>query len=161
MADVLSRSPLNNEDMHSFCETAEVVYVPTWHRVLVGWLGWSDSRFNAWLAAWQSDLSANDSLFYHWDEWHYILPLLVHDKLATELAEKRTRERHNDLQYLLDTDLNEAIRGLPLCYPINEPEFDWDLARRRANDCLQTYGHTIPDASYVTAYEHRILNRGH
>ena len=100
--------------------------------------------------------------FFHEDEWHYILPLLVHDELATRLAGQRTHQMYNDLAHLIYEELDGAIRGIPRSYPIQEPDFDWDAARSRAGGVLQSYGHDIPNRAYVTSYETRIRARpGH
>ena len=143
----------------SLCETAKTIYLPTWRRVLLEWLGWDESRYESWITGWQSDLSNECSMFFHEDEWHYILPLLVHDDLATRLAGQRTHHMYNDLAHLMHEELDRAIRGIPRCYPIQEPGFDWDAAKSRAEEVLHGYGHDIPDRSYFTSYEMRIRAR--
>lgn len=145
--------------MSTFPEVALQLYIPTWRKVLVGWLGWDDARFDAWVAGWHDDLVDENSLFYHEDEWYYILPLLVPDELSTQLANRKTKQMFNDLAHLHFEELDRAIRGRPELPAVDTPGFDWDAARDRASAVLQTYGYDLSTADETTSYEMRIVCR--
>lgn len=146
--------------MPAFTEAATRCYIPVWRRVLIGWLGWNSARFEAWLLGWKDELTDESSIFYHEDEWYYIVPLLVPDELSDLLAKQHTKRMYNDLAYLWHEELDRAIRGVPHMGCVGTPEFDWDAAKRRASTVLQTHGYDLPDPTHITQYEVSVLNRG-
>ena len=125
----------------------------------MGWLGWDEARFDAWLNAWHYDLTMENTWLYHEDEFYWILPLMVPDDLAERLRRQRTKQIYNDLAQLMYIELDEAIQGRPKCYPIGVPGFDWDEAKSRAVKVLQSYGRNFPGRDEITSYERHILSR--
>ena len=146
--------------MPTFNETATQCYFPVWRAVLIGWLGWDSARFDAWVAGWHDDMADENSLFYHEDEWYYILPLLVPDELGDRLVRQHTSGMYNDLAHLWHAELDRAIRGFPHMPSVGTPDFDWKAAKDRASAVLQSYGYELPTADEMTAYETRVVTRG-
>jgi hypothetical protein len=136
-------------------------YLATWRWILVGWLHWPEARFAAWVSCWQEKLNTNEDgwrdWFYHEDELHYVLPLLVPLDLAERLSRQRTRRMYNDLAELMFEELHPAIMGCPRKKDWGMPEYDWDAAKKRVEEILAKYGTALPSADHVTSYERRIL----
>jgi hypothetical protein len=135
-------------------------YLAAWRPILMGWLGWSCTRFDRWVTRWDIDLNdEGDGWFYHEDELYWILQLLVPDNLAIRLREQRTRRMYNDLAELLFEELHPAIMGRPQLEDWGTPRYDWDGAKKRVEEILAQYGTTLPSGDSVTSYERRILDK--
>ena len=84
-------------------------YLTAWRRILVDWMGWPEERLAAWVGSWEDRITRNihgwGDWFYHEDELHYVLPLLVPDDLADRLKEQRTRRMYNDFAELIEEEL--------------------------------------------------------
>ncbi len=136
-------------------------YLIAWQGVLIGWLGWSEVRFAAWVEAWEDRIAREggvlQSWFYHEDEWHYVLRLLVIDDLADRLQKQRTGRMYNDLAELLYHKLQPAITQLRAAGWWETDSFDWQAAKTRVEAVLQKYEVGLPQPSEITAYEKRIV----
>jgi hypothetical protein len=136
-------------------------YLSTWRHILVEWLEWSEERFAAWVRTWEHRIRDNErglgDLFYHEDELHYVLPLLVPDHLGERLAKQRTRRMYNDLAELLYEEIQPAITGRPHHPTWGTEGFDWATAKKRVEAVLQAHGASLPAPDEHGAYERRIL----
>lgn len=78
-------------------------YVAVWRPILLGWLGWTQTRFDAWVSAWDfliRNVECHRVWFYHEPPLYYVLPLLVPEDLAGRLASQRTGRMYSDLAEL-------------------------------------------------------------
>ena len=133
--------------------------VAVWRAILIGWLGWSQARFDRWVAAWEEALNDEGDhwFFYHENSLHWILGLLVPDDLALRLQGQRTRQMYNDAAELAYMELHPAIAHDPHW---DKPEYDWNAGKKRAEEVLARYGATLPSPDHVTSYEQEILDEG-
>jgi hypothetical protein len=134
-------------------------YIDIWRPILTGWLGWSEDRFAAWTAGWDyaiRNVDAHRTWFYHEDELHHVLRLLVPDELAHRLEKQRTRRMYNDLAELMYEELQTAIAGRPVDDSWRTDAFDWGAAKRRVGIVLEHYGASLPTPADVSSYERRI-----
>ena len=123
-------------------------YTTTWHQIVVGWLGWSEERFAAWVVAWESQITDGThglgNWFYHEDELYYVLDLLVPDELGQRLAKQRTRRMYHDLANPLYDEIKPAITGRPHHPSWGTEAFDWAEAKLRMEAVLRQYDVTLP-----------------
>ncbi len=136
-------------------------YLAVWRRILVGWLGWPEQRLAAWICAWEDRIARNvhgwRDGFFHEDELHYVLPLLVPDDLADRLKRQRTRRMYNGYAELLCEELRPAITGRPQIPSWGTESFDWHAARERVEVVLGRYGVGLPGSAETSDYESRII----
>jgi hypothetical protein len=138
-------------------------YLAVWRHILVGWLGWPEERLATWVGAWADRIERNihgyREWFYHEDELHYVLPLLVPDALADRMSKQRTGRMYNDLAGLLYEELQPAITGRPRHASWGTETFDWEFAKERVEAVLGRYGAGLPEPEQTSAYERRIVGR--
>ena len=136
-------------------------YLDAWRGVLVGWLGWPEDRIATWVNTWEDRITRNlhgyGDWFYHEDELHYVLPLLVVDELADRLQKQRSGQMHNDLAHLLYEELWPAITQQTRIPSWEAKKFDWQSAKERVGAVLQKYRAKLPEPEDVTSYERRII----
>ena len=137
-------------------------YLAAWRGVLVGCLGWPEARYCTWVSAWEDRITRelhgwSDGWFYHEDEMHFVLRLLVTDELADRLQKQRTKRMYNDLAHLLHEELRPAIRGQTWPSSWEPDDFDWLAAKERVETVLQIYGAELPKLDEVTKYESRVV----
>ncbi len=106
-------------------------YVSFWRHILVGWLHWSKDDFATFVSKWSSEMNRLDSLFYHYDELHYIVDFLVADEIKNKLQLRHDKIGYlSDYEYYVGTLLYPAIYGKP---PYKSPvaTADYELAFQR------------------------------
>lgn len=135
-------------------------YIDVWRPVLTGWLGWSEDRFARWTASWDyaiRNVKAQRTWFYHEDELHHVLRLLVPEELAHRHEKQRTRRMYNDLGELMYGELQPAITGRPIDESWRTDAFDWASARSRVEEVLEQHGGSLQRPSEVSSHERHVI----
>lgn len=137
------------------CSGNKPFYVRAWRNVLEDWLSWPQQRIAQWMNAFDADLEDRGSAwFYHETAMHYMVPLLIRDRLDERLrTQQRSPERAIELHYFLE-ELEDAIGRGAIEWDEN---FDWKSAKKRVEEVLAKYGESFPNPDEVTAYELRML----
>ncbi|MGL6077030.1 MAG: hypothetical protein ACRC8S_22975 [Fimbriiglobus sp.] len=118
-------------------------YVAVWRVLLRDWLAWPEERFAEWVAMFDDDLNdRGNSLFYHYDELHFVVPQLVPRELAESLQWEPSATSYNALGELLG-ELGWAITGRPFLPNWGTEQFDWHAARERVEAVLQRRGASL------------------
>jgi hypothetical protein len=133
-------------------------YVDDWRRVLIGWLGWTDERFERFVSAFNSKLRRHGGTawFHHEAPLYYIVPLLVRNQFDERLRSNMRRPEYGAPEWsYFRREMQHAIEGGAGYYSGN---FDWNAARDRALKHLVSYGERFPLPEEVTNLEIDILN---
>jgi hypothetical protein len=129
-------------------------YREAWRRILVDWLGWAPTRFDAWVARWEYRISHNiygyAGWFYHEDEFYHVLPLLVPEELDRRLESQAARGQLRD-------ELHAAVIGALVRADRRPSESDWSDAKEWVEAVLNRHAASLPTSSEVSDYESRTL----
>lgn len=131
-------------------------YSRVWHRVCIGWLGWTEARFGCFVRAFDAKLAATDGgdWFYHEPPLRHIVPLLVRDEFLDRLHKEVRRHRYGTSEWVyFRSELLGAIEGIPK----REGRFNWTAAKERAEQHLALYRERLPSPRTVTDYEKWVL----
>jgi len=132
-------------------------YSRVWHKVCVGWLRWSEKRFERFLRAYDAQLAATNGAnwFYHEPPLRHIVPLLIKDNFEERLHQQVRRYRYGTPEWVYFCgEIVCAIEGVPK----REGRFDWAAARDRAEEHLALYREKFPSPRTVTSYEKWVLS---
>src|SRR5258707_4065923 len=127
-------------------------YSRVWHRVCVEWLGWSESRFERFLRAFDAKLAATDGAnwFYTEPALYHIVSLLLTDEFEERLHKEVRKTRYGTPEFVyFRRELVDAIEGRP----IRQGRFNWTAARDRAAEHLALYKKRFPSPKTVTNFE--------
>lgn len=123
----------------------------------VGWLDWSEKRFERFVRAFDANLASTDrgDWFYHEPPLYHIIPLLITDDFQKRLHNEVRRHRYGtpELVYFRREFL-AAMEGVG----IRSRRFDWLAAKARAEEHLALYEEKFPSRKMVTDYEKWILS---
>ena len=127
--------------MESAVNTAKANYIRIWREVLVGWLGWSDDRFRAFVHHHEeSPVGFASSMgTLHDTPLTSLITLVVPDPLYAKTG----------MQIGWDF---LAAAGDPLRYE----DQNWSEAKERVAALFASHGYSIPSGSYISNYERRI-----
>jgi hypothetical protein len=132
-------------------------YSRIWRRVCVGWLGWTEARFDRLVRAFDAKLAAIDggAWFYHEPPLYHILPLLLTDALQERLHKEVRKHRYGTPEWVyFRSEMLMAIEGVP----IRSGRFNWAAAKERAEEHLALYREKFPSPKTVTDYEKWVLS---
>src|SRR4051794_16339555 len=105
-------------------------YSRVWHRVCVGWLGWSEDRFAQFVRGFDASLAAIDggNWFYHEPPLYHILPLLITTAFQERLHKEVRKHRYGTPEWVyFRREMLMAIEGVPNL----SGRFDWAAAKER------------------------------
>jgi len=131
-------------------------YVRIWRTVCVGWLGWSEKRFERFLRAFNEKLASENGAvwFYHDPPLHYVIPLLVTDQFEEWLHHEVRKPKYGTPEWVyFRSELLSAIEG----DRGTSAKFDWKAAKKRAQEHVAIYREAFPPPEAVTNYEKWIL----
>ncbi|HEX3626865.1 MAG TPA: hypothetical protein VH280_15750 [Verrucomicrobiae bacterium] len=139
--------------------TVESGYVEEWRKALVGWLGWTEERFERFVCAFNTKLATQKGgvWFYHETPIYHIIPLLVRNQFDERLHKNMRRPEYGAPEWsYFRREMLAAIEG----GEYYTDHFDWRAACERAAKHLATYGETFPPPGETTNYEKQILSFG-
>ena len=131
-------------------------YSRVWQHVCIGWLGWSEARFERFLRAFDAKLAATSGgvWFYHEPPMYHIVPLLVRDHFLNRLHEEVRKHRYGTPEWVyFRSEMLGAIEGVPT----REGRFNWKAAKERAEEHLALYREKFPSPGTITDYEKWVL----
>jgi hypothetical protein len=136
--------------------TIEDGYIEDWRWMLIGWLGWTEERFERFVRAFNLKLTRQrgGSAFYSETPIYHIIPLLVRNQFDERLRENMRKPEYGAPEWVyFHREMLGAIEG----DEYYTDHFDWEAARERAVKHLATYNEILPLPDEVTKQEKRIL----
>lgn len=147
------------------------LYLKTWQRVLEVFLGWNKQDVTEWARQYENGLNGVDPVFYRETSIHYVVPLLIPERLQQrlewhgllQLKDRIEQTIQMDFHADLPNELAARKQSMPLFdwlrefeqyreqaiqrgnwfAEVNSETFDWHSAKQRVQRILAEYGEEL------------------
>jgi hypothetical protein len=131
-------------------------YDDDWRRGPIGWLGWTDDRFQRFVGAFNAKIREHGWRITCEAPLYYMVPLLVRKQFDERLRGNMRRPEYGAPEWgYFHREMQHAIEGGADYY---SGHFDWNAARDRGLKHLAGYGERFPPPEEETNYEAEILD---